>query len=116
MFVVINAMNDDPITYGFLEVIIPTKDSILTKSDHKIKLRFPKCFKMLAVFESSNKVTNEAMAKRMPTYFSEIIRIKKVEFTYAESAICKEKRNESTYILLIFVNFDIVFRYLIILV
>jgi hypothetical protein len=77
---------------------------MFTISNHNVNLLFPKDFKILALFESSNNVAREERVKRIPTYFSDIIFDKKVEFTYADRAICKVKRKDKTYIRFIFVG------------
>jgi hypothetical protein len=59
---------------------------------------------MLELFESNNNVAREDTVYSIPTYFRGITLDKNVEFTYAESAMCKVKRKDNTYILLIFVN------------
>ena len=74
---------------------------MLARSSHNVSFLFPKNFKTFVLFESSNKVVNEDIVYNIPTYFSEIMLDKEVEFTYADNAICKEKRNDRTYILLI---------------
>jgi hypothetical protein len=65
----------------------------------------PKNFKIFALFESNNKVTIDAIVYINPTYFSEMMSDKNVEFTYADRAICRVKRKDSTYIRLIFFIF-----------
>ena len=78
-----------------------------------MNLRFPKCFKIFTLLDKNTNVTNEAIAKSIPTYFSEIILIKKVEFMYADRAICNVNRNERIYIRVIFFICNLI-KYLII--
>jgi hypothetical protein len=56
---------------------------------------------MFTLFERNINVTKEAIAKRSPTYFSEIIFVRNVEFIYADNATCKVNMNDKTYIRLI---------------
>jgi hypothetical protein len=86
-----------------VDVIIPTRESMFAINNHKVSLLFPKNFRILALLESNNNVAIEESVKSIPTYFSEIILDRKVEFTYADSAMCKVKRKDKTYIRLIFV-------------
>jgi hypothetical protein len=68
----------------------------------------PKYFKIIELLESRKSVTKEAKAKINPTYFSEIILDRNVEPMYAGIATCKEKRNETIYILFIFEIFILI--------
>jgi hypothetical protein len=105
VFVETNITKAVPIMYGLVEVIIPTKEDILIKSKMRVNFLLPKNFRILALFESSINVAIEARVYRIPTYFSDIISVRNVELTYADNAICKVKRNDKTYILLIVVIF-----------
>lgn len=95
--------------YGFLDVIIPNNDNMFAKSSHNVNLLFPKYFRILELLESNNKVASEDNVYSIPTNFSETIPERNVEFTYAESAMCRVNKNDKIYILLIFVNFIFLF-------
>jgi len=58
----------------------------------------PKYFNIFALLESNIKVMREATVYSKPTYFSEIILDKNVEFTLAYNAMFKVKIKDKKYI------------------
>ena len=104
VFVEENEINEIAKINGLADVIIPTREIILKAKSHKIRTLFPKYFSIDELLVKRAKASIAANVKRTPTYFSEIILVKKIELIYAESAICNVNRNDKTYILLILVE------------
>jgi hypothetical protein len=96
--------NANDIKIGFCEPMRNTKPSILIHKRIIESLRLPKFFKKLVFRANNRSVITEAVVYNSPTYFSEIICVRNVEFTYAESAMCKVNKNDKMYILCIFEN------------
>ena len=73
VFVMVNAMNEAPMIYGLDDVIIPTNDSMFTKSETKTNLRFPKYLSIFILFVSKIKVNKYDAVYNTPTYLRGII-------------------------------------------
>jgi len=102
VFVAINVTKEAPRIYGFLDVISPTREIILNNRKIRVSFLFPKFFNMCTLLERRISVATDDRVYNNPTYFSEIIPDRKVEFTYEERAMCSVKRNDKRYILFIF--------------
>jgi len=102
VFVEENRMKDIATTIGLLEVMIPTRDNIFMARSPRVNRLFPKYFRTFALLDRSKRVAIEAKVYNIPTYFSDIIFDRKVEFIYAERAMCSVKMNDNIYILFIF--------------
>jgi len=102
IFVTLKTTKDIPVSIGWFDKIIPSTPNIFIEIKDNASFLFPKLFNIDELWDRKTSEMIDPIENISPTYFSDTICVRKLEFIYAAMATCRANRKDRIYVLCIF--------------